>query len=78
MELEIIVSEWKMRIGSNKQKTIGGKYQVRMGAVVVSESSFNDEYNSTDITIPASILDEVEKIDSKVKEAIIKNFTGGL
>ena len=30
MEMEICVSEWKMRIGDNKQKTIGGKYQVKM------------------------------------------------
>ena len=65
-----------MLINDKKQKTIGGKYQVKMGNSVVSESEFNDGYNSTDIEIPAEILVEAEKLDAKIKEAIIKNFTG--
>jgi hypothetical protein len=76
MEMEICVSQWKMRIGDNKQKTIGGSYQVKMGGNVVSESQFNDGYNTTEISIPAEILVEAEKLDTKIKEAIIKNFTG--
>ena len=75
MEMDIVVSSWKMLIGDNKQKTIGGKYQVKMGGNVISESTFNDGYNSTDITIPAEILVEAEALDKKIKEAIIKNFT---
>jgi len=75
MEMEICVSEWKMRIGDNKQKTIGGKYQIKMGSNVVSESEFNDGYNSTEIAIPAEILVEAEKLDAKIRESIIKNFT---
>ena len=75
MEMEICVSEWKMRIGDNKQKTIGGKYQIKMGSNVVSESEFNDGYNSTEIAIPAEILVEAEKLDEKIRESIIKNFT---
>ena len=64
-----------MRIGDNKQKTIGGKYQIKMGSNVVSESEFNDGYNSTEIAIPAEILVEAEKLDAKIRESIIKNFT---
>ena len=75
MEMEICVSEWIMRIGDNKQKTIGGKYQIKMGSNVVSESEFNDGYNSTEIAIPAEILVEAEKLDAKIRESIIKNFT---
>ena len=75
MEMEICVSEWKMKIGDKKQKTISGKYQVKVGSNVVSESAFNDGYNSTDITIPAEILVEAEKLDAKIRESIIKNFT---
>jgi len=76
MGMEIYVSEWKMAIGEKKQKTIGGKYQVKMGNQVVSESEFNGGYNTTDISIPSEILVEAEKLDVKIKEAIIKNFTG--
>jgi len=75
MEMDIYVSSWKIKVGENKQKTIAGKYQIKMGGHVVSESEFNDGYNSTDITIPSEILAEAEKLDSKIKEAIVKNFT---
>jgi Leu/Phe-tRNA-protein transferase len=74
--MEIFVKEWKMRLNDQKQKTIGGTYQVKLGNAVVSESDFNGGYNSTDITIPAEILVEAENLDAKIKEAIIKNFTG--
>jgi hypothetical protein len=74
MAMEIFVSQWKMILNEKKQKTIGGKYQVRMGNTVVSESEFNEGYNSTDITIPAEILLEAEELDAKIKDAIIKNF----
>ena len=76
MAMEIFVSKWAMILNEKKQKTIGGKYQVKMGNAVVSESEFNEGYNSTDITIPADILVEAEKLDARIKEAIIKNFTG--
>jgi len=75
MEMEIVVSEWSMRLNEKKQKTIGGKYQVKIGPSVISESEFNGGYLTTDITIPPDILADVEKIDDRVKEAIIKNFT---
>jgi len=75
MEIDICVSSWKVIIGDNKQKTIGGKYQVKMGSHVVSETSFNDGYSSTKIVIPAELMVEAEKLDSKIKEAIVKNFT---
>lgn len=75
MQMEIVVSEWKMVIDDKKQKTIGGKYQVKIGTSVVSESTFNDGYNTTDINIPSEILVEIEKMDDKIKDAIIKNFT---
>jgi hypothetical protein len=75
MEMEICVSEWSVLIDDKKQKTIGGKYQVRMNGNVISESQFNSGYGSTDIGIPAEILVEAEKLDEKVKDAIIKNFT---
>ena len=74
MEMEIYIKEWKMTTGDKKQKTIGGTYQVRMGNQVVSESSFNDGYNTTEIGIPAEVLVEAEKLDEKIREAIIKNF----
>lgn len=76
MAMEIFVSMWGMVLNEKKQKTIGGKYQVKMGNMVVSESEFNAGYNSTDIAIPADILVEAEALDAKIKEAIIKNFTG--
>lgn len=75
MEMDIVVKEWKMLIGEKKLKTIGGTYQVKMNSLVVSESSFNDGYQTTDINIPADILLEVEAIDAKVRQAIIDNFT---
>jgi hypothetical protein len=75
MSMEIVVKEWKMLIDDKKQKTIGGKYQVKMGNAVVAESEFNNGYNSTDISIPSEILVEAEKLDGKIREAIIKNFT---
>ena len=75
MEIDICVSSWKVIISDNKQKTIGGKYQVKMGSHVVSETSFNDGYGSTEIVIPAELMVEAEKLDSKIKEAIVKNFT---
>jgi len=75
MEMEIRVSKWAVQLDDKKQKTIGGKYQVVMNGNVVSESEFNNGYNSTDIGIPAEILVEAEKLDGKIKEAIVKNFT---
>jgi len=75
MEMEICVSEWKIKIDDKKQKTIAGKYQVKLGPAVISESDFNDGYNSTDIAIPSEIMVEAEGLDNKIKEAIIKNFT---
>ena len=75
MEMEIVVSEWKIKIAENKQKTIAGKFQVKMGGQVVSESEFNDGYNNTSINIEAAILVEAEKLDGKIRESIIKNFT---
>jgi len=75
MEMEIVVKEWKMTTGDKKQKTIGGTYQVKIGTSVVSESGFNGGYNTTDISIPPDILVEVQKIDAKVRQAIIDNFT---
>ena len=76
MAMEIFVSKWGVVLNDKKQKTIGGKYQVKMGNTIVSESEFNEGYNSTDISIPAEILVEAEKLDAKIKEVIIKNFTG--
>jgi len=75
MEMEICVSQWKIKIDDKKQKTIAGKYQVKLGTSVISESEFNDGYNSTNIVIPPEIMIEAEKLDGKIKEAIIKNFT---
>ena len=75
MDMEICVSEWKIRLDDKKQKTIGGKYQVKLGPAVISESDFNSGYNSTDIAIPPEIMLEAEALDIKIKEAIIKNFT---
>ena len=75
MEMEICVSQWKIKIDDKKQKTIAGKYQVKLGTSVISESEFNDGYNSTNIVIPPEIMVEAEKLDGKIKEAIIKNFT---
>jgi len=76
MEMEIVVSNWSMLIDEDsKQKTIGGKYQVKMSGNVVSESNFNTGYSSTKISIPASILAELEEVDEKIKDAIVKNFT---
>jgi len=75
MEMEIVVSEWKIKISDKKQKTIAGKYQVKIGTAVISESEFNDGYNSTDIMIPAELIAKVEAIDTLVKDAIVKNFT---
>jgi len=79
MEMDIVIKEWKVKTGDNKQKTIGGIYQVRLGNQVVSESTFNDVgvwgYQTTDINIPPEIMVEVEAIDAKVKQAIIDNFT---
>jgi len=75
MEMEICVSQWKIKIDDKKQKTIAGKYQVKLGTSVISESEFNDGYNSTNIVIPPEIMVKAEKLDGKIKEAIIKNFT---
>jgi len=75
MEMEICVSEWKIKIDDKKQKTIAGKYQVKLGSSVISVSEFNDGYNSTTIAIPPEIMIEAEKIDSKIKQSIIDNFT---
>ena len=75
MEMEICVSQWKIKIDDKKQKTIAGKYQVKLGTSVISESEFNDGYNSTNIVISPEIMIEAEKLDGKIKEAIIKNFT---
>jgi len=75
MEMEICISQWKIKIDDKKQKTIAGKYQVKLGTSVISESEFNDGYNSTNIVIPPEIMVEAEKLDGKIKEAIIKNFT---
>ena len=75
MEMEICVSEWKIKIDDKKQKTIAGKYQVKLGSSVISESEFNDGYNSTTIAIPPEIMIEAEKLDSKIKQSIIDNFT---
>ena len=75
MDMEICVSKWSVLVNDRKQKTIGGKYQVKMNGNVISESEFNEGYNSTEITIPAEILVEAESLDSKIREAIIKNFT---
>jgi hypothetical protein len=76
MEMDIVIKEWKMITKDTKQKTIGGTYQVKMGNTVVSESTFNDGYQTTDISIPADILAKVEAFDAELREAIIKNFTG--
>ena len=75
MQMEIFISEWKVRISENKQKTIAGTYQVKMGEMVVSESQFNDGFNTTDIVIPPEILTKIANIDDEIKQAIIKNFT---
>ena len=75
MEMQLEIKMWKVVLDDKKNKTIGGTYQVKMNGHVVSESSFNDGYNSTDIGIPASIMVEVEKLDEKIKEAIVKNFS---
>ena len=76
MEMDIIVSQWKLKLDDEtKQKTIAGKYQVRMGGSVVSESGFNDGYGSTKISIPSKILAELEETDEKIKRAIVENFT---
>ena len=75
MNMEICVSEWKIKIDDKKQKTIAGKYQVKLGSSVISESEFNDGYNSTTIAIPPEIMIEAEKLDSKIKQSIIDNFT---
>ena len=74
MEMNIYVSEWKLVVTEKNHKTIGGKYQVKMGKAVVSESKFNDGYNSTDINVPPELLVEAEKLDCKIKEAITQNF----
>ena len=76
MEMDIIIKSWKMLTKEDKQKTIGGIYQVKMGNTVVSESSFNDGYSTTDINIPSDILAKVEAFDAELRKAIIKNFTG--
>ena len=75
MNMEIHVSTWKVLTGDKKQRTIGGIYQVKLAGKVVSESTFNDGYNTTDITIPAELMVEAEALDVKIKEAIVKNFT---
>ena len=76
MEMQIIVSKWMVKVDEEKKtKTIGGKYQVKMGGNVVAESDFNDGYNSTKINIPAELMVEAEKLDAKIRESIIKNFT---
>ena len=75
MNMEICVSEWKIKTDDKKQKTIAGKYQVKLGPAVISESEFNDGYNSTTIAIKPEIMVEAEKLDSKIKQSIIDNFT---
>lgn len=75
MEMNIAVESWKVITTDKKQKNIAGKYQIKLGSRVISESEFNDGYNSTDINIPAELLVEAEKLDSKIRQAIIDNFT---
>jgi hypothetical protein len=74
MEVTINVTDWGI-VEKNKQKTIGGSYEVKAGAVVVSKTDFNKGYSGTEIQIPASIMIEVEAIDDKVRQAIIDNFS---
>jgi hypothetical protein len=76
MEVKIVVTKWKIVEKDDKTKTIGGTYEVRCGTNKVSESNFNDGYNSTNITIPAQLMVEVEALDQKIKEQIVTNFTG--
>jgi hypothetical protein len=76
MEVEIVVTKWKIVEKDDKTKTIGGTYVVMWGKTKVSETSFNDGYNSTDITIPVQLMVEVEALDRKIKEQIVTNFTG--
>ena len=75
METSLVVSEWKMTLDDKKQPTIAGKYQVKLGQKVISETVFNSGFNTTTIIIPPEILVEVTAISDKVKEAIINNFT---
>lgn len=74
MEMKIVVKEWKARTDEKKQRTVGGKYEIRLGNQVVSTSDFNDGYNTTDISIPADILIDIDELDKKIKKAIIDNF----
>ena len=73
--MEITVSSWKIVTKEDKSKTIGGTYQVKAGNMVVSETQFNDGYNATNINIPAELMVEAEKLDEKIRTAIVKNFT---
>ena len=76
MELKIVVKNWKICTKEDKTKTIGGTYMVMCGPNTVATSDFNDGYNSTDISIPASLLSKIEALDEEIKDVIIKNFTG--
>lgn len=76
MEVKIVVTTWKVIEKEDKNKTIGGTYEVRCGATKVSESNFNEGYNSTKISIPSTLMTEVEILDAKIKEQIVNNFTG--
>ena len=74
VEVNIVVIKWSV-VEKNKQKTIGGTYEVRCGTAVLSTSNFNDSYSSTEVSIPATLMTEVEAIDAKVRQAIVDNFT---
>ncbi len=76
MEVKIVVTKWKIVEKDDKTKTIGGTYAVMCGKTKVSETQFNEGYNSTNITIPAALMVEVEALDQKIKEQIVENFTG--
>ena len=76
MELHIVVDNWKIRTRENKSKTIAGEYNVMCGPNKVASSSFNDGYNSTDISIPSELLVKAEALSEEIKELIIKNFRG--
>ena len=76
MEVKIVLKEWKV-IQHQDTRTIGGIYEVRAGATVVSTQSFNKgEYNEQKVPISINLLLEAENLTNKIAKEVESYFTG--
>lgn len=74
MEVQIVVSEWKLVQEEKKQPIIRGKYDVRVGGQTIASQTFNENYVGVPITIPAELMAKVEALSAEIKDVIVKNY----